>query len=97
MLSHFAYRLDSRDSMHALSDEVLLDMAKLSGGTAASWPVARELTGRMILNPDENLMRGLRDIGPESWVEVTPDSANLPPNLASDILGDPALYPTAWL
>ncbi|MDG4666370.1 hypothetical protein [Mycobacterium sp. 236(2023)] len=97
MLSHFAYGLDSHDSMYALSDELLLDMAELSGGTAANWPVARELTGRMILHPDEHLMRGLRDIGPESWVEVTPDLANLPPNLASNILGDPTLYPSGWL
>lgn len=97
VVSHFASSLDSYESLAPLTDDEVIRLASVAPSQPASWPVARDLTARMIIDPSKQLLDALKLVGPTPSIVISPDIANLSPDLASDILTEPAEYPLGWL
>ncbi|WP_432983051.1 NACHT domain-containing protein [Dactylosporangium sp. CA-233914] len=95
LTTHFASSLRSLDPLAPLSDSTLIELASPQ---AASWPIARAVTARLLERPNDVLLRGLAALGPQS--QVNPQSEHVHPavlEVLSAILAEPALYPGRWV
>jgi hypothetical protein len=93
LAQHFAElgRLDPLDQVPV--DKLL---AMLHWG-AASWPALRGISARMLANPSEALLNGLRAAGSSAVVDIPSDAASPGPGYLAAILQRPGDYPHDWV
>lgn len=93
LLAHHAVALDEADSLPALDESALTQSARF--GTAA-WPALRALTARMVAEPSDSVLQGLKAHGSSSPAELNAVLADQS-SYATRILADSAGYPLDWV
>lgn len=89
LITHFATDLIGPDLLEPIPDTRL---ANLATPTAASWPIARALTGRMSTGPNATIMQGLRKL-----VCRVAKIKGEPAEWHTAILEDPGSFPASWV
>ncbi len=94
LVSHHVAGLKRLDDLPAISDSQLADMATFG---RAGWAGLRALTARMLARSSATLFDAIRGYGHDGIVSVGQLPATVPSELVSEVLGDAANFPMAWL
>jgi hypothetical protein len=94
LITHFAADLSRLDPLNPLSDAAL---GELANAAAASWPIARAITLRLLAHPNPTLLGALAALGPNVPVDVPPGANSPGAEAVGAILNDPARYPSSWV
>ncbi|MEV4288469.1 hypothetical protein AB0K40_23405 [Nonomuraea bangladeshensis] len=94
LLSHFVAGLSSLDPLTPLTDS---ELAALATPQAASWPIARAVTARLLDSPSPTLLDALAALGPLSRVQFPHRAISPGEDVIAAILDSPARYPCSWV
>jgi hypothetical protein len=94
LVSHFAADTSQLDPLDALDDDKL---AELLSPTAATWPIVRATTGRILDQPDSTLLGLLSKAGLEAGVDMPDDATPLNDEHVDRLLARPGSYSASWV
>ncbi|MEU5491016.1 hypothetical protein AB0G98_25110 [Streptomyces sp. NPDC020196] len=95
LVAHHSVSLKRLDPLTHLDESALTRMAQYG---VSAWPSLRALTSRMITQPSNTLLDGIKAHGPSGIIDVdiADASAGIAP-FAFSIMEEPDRYPMAWL
>jgi len=94
LVTHFAAHTSALDPLDAINDEELVAMM---APNAASWPIIRAVTTRMLRTPSTVLLDAVSKAGANAKLDMPDAVRPIDPSHVSAILAHPDLYPAAWV
>jgi hypothetical protein len=94
LVAHFAANTSAFDPLDAMNEEELISMM---APNAASWPILRAVTARMLRSPSTVLLNALSKAGANAKLDMLEVVRPLESSHVSAILANPDLYPAAWV
>jgi hypothetical protein len=94
LIGHFTANLSRLDPLDPLPD---FELERLSSPEAASWPIARAITSRLLERRNSTLLNALARLGADTPVDIPSNISSPGSEVVSAILAEPARYPGSWV